>query len=62
VSSEGQGDDRKRDFRQLWDGKRSVEVELMDPPALARYGRLCGSTLARAHARSVSAADLALLR
>ncbi|HEX3262173.1 MAG TPA: DUF2252 family protein, partial [Solirubrobacterales bacterium] len=38
--------------RQLWDGKRSVEVELMDPSDLAVYGELCGWTLARGHARS----------
>jgi uncharacterized protein (DUF2252 family) len=53
VSSDG-WDGRKRDFyvRQLWDGKRSAEVELMGPPELERYGKLCGWTLARAHARS----------
>jgi uncharacterized protein (DUF2252 family) len=47
-------DDRKRDFyvRQLWDGKRSAEVELLPPRGLAGYGRVCGWTLARAHARS----------
>jgi hypothetical protein len=38
--------------RQLWDGKRSVEVELLSPTGLAVYGRACGWTLARAHARS----------
>jgi uncharacterized protein (DUF2252 family) len=47
-------DDRQRDFymRQLWDGKRSIEVEVMPPEGLAIYGRICGWTLARAHARS----------
>jgi uncharacterized protein (DUF2252 family) len=47
-------DGRKRDFyvRQLWDGKRSVEVETLPPRGLAAYGRVCGWTLARAHARS----------
>ena len=47
-------DGQKKDFyiRQLWDAKGSVEVELMDPPALEAYGRICGWTLARAHARS----------
>jgi uncharacterized protein (DUF2252 family) len=47
-------DERKRDFyvRQLWDGKRSVEVEALPPGGLAAYGRVCGWTLARAHARS----------
>ena len=47
-------DGAERDFyvRQLWDGKRSVEVETMPPEGLAIYGRVCGWTLARAHARS----------
>lgn len=44
----------KRDFyvRQLWDWKTSVDVAKMDPWRLSQYGRLCGWTLARAHARS----------
>ena len=43
-----------RDFyvRQMWDGKGSAVIEAMDPATLAAYGRLCGWTLARAHARS----------
>jgi len=47
-------DGEKKDFyiRQLWDAKGSAEVELMDPAALEAYGRICGWTLARAHARS----------
>ena len=47
-------DDKDRDFyvRQLWDGKRSVEVETLPPEGLEIYGRVCGWTLARAHARS----------
>jgi uncharacterized protein (DUF2252 family) len=47
-------DGEQRDFyvRQLWDGKWSAEVELMEPDQLANYGRVCGWTLARAHARS----------
>jgi uncharacterized protein (DUF2252 family) len=47
-------DGKKRDFyvRQLWDGKGSAEVEAMDAPTLATYARLCGWTLARAHART----------
>jgi hypothetical protein len=50
-----------RDFyiRQLWDGKGSAVVEGMDPRLLATYGRLCGWTLARAHARSGDAAAIA---
>jgi uncharacterized protein (DUF2252 family) len=47
-------DGQPRDFyvRQLKDWKASAEIELMPPRALAFYGRLCGGTLARAHARS----------
>ncbi len=43
-----------RDFygRQLKDWKGSAEIERMPPSGLAQYGRLCGWTLARAHARS----------
>jgi uncharacterized protein (DUF2252 family) len=39
-------------IRQLADWKGSARVDRMDPEALAVYGRLCGWTLARAHARS----------
>ena len=44
----------ERDFyiRQLRDGKGSVVVETMQPDGMALYARLCGQTLARAHARS----------
>ena len=47
-------DDKDRDFyvRQLWDGKRSVEIETLPPEGLEVYGRVCGWALARAHARS----------
>jgi uncharacterized protein (DUF2252 family) len=47
-------DGRKRDFyvRQLWDWKRSVEIERLTPHGLELYARMCGWTLARAHARS----------
>ncbi len=43
-----------RDFyvRQLRDWKFSVPIELMLPPGMTAYARLCGWTLARAHARS----------
>jgi uncharacterized protein (DUF2252 family) len=48
------GDGVTRDFyvRQLRDWKFSVPIELMRPPGLTAYARLCGWTLARAHARS----------
>jgi hypothetical protein len=39
-------------FRQLWDAKGSALVEVMEPPAMSAYARLCGWTLAKAHARS----------
>jgi uncharacterized protein (DUF2252 family) len=38
--------------RQLRDMKGSMSVPLMDPQQLDYYGRLCGWTLARAHART----------
>jgi len=43
-----------RDFyaRQLKDWKGSAEIEQMIPEGMLTYGRLCGWTLARAHARS----------
>jgi uncharacterized protein (DUF2252 family) len=44
----------ERDFylRQLWDSKGSAIVEAMEPKTMEVYARLCGQTLARAHARS----------
>ena len=47
-------DDRPRDFyiRQLKDWKGSAEIEQMVPEGMGAYGKLCGWTLARAHARS----------
>jgi len=47
-------DGQSRDFygRQLKDWKGSAEIERMEPDGMAVYGRLCGWTLARAHARS----------
>ena len=43
-----------RDFygRQLKDWKGSAEIEQMVPAGMAAYGKLCGWTLARAHART----------
>jgi uncharacterized protein (DUF2252 family) len=50
---EGEGG-LSRDFygRQLKDWKGSAEIERMVPEGMAQYGKLCGWTLARAHARS----------
>jgi uncharacterized protein (DUF2252 family) len=39
-------------FRQLRDWKGSADVESMAPEHLTAYARICGRTLARAHARS----------
>jgi uncharacterized protein (DUF2252 family) len=47
-------DGQARDFygRQLKDWKGSAEIERMVPTGMSAYGKLCGWTLARAHARS----------
>jgi uncharacterized protein (DUF2252 family) len=47
-------DGKARDFyvRQLRDWKVSVDLDRIRPRGLAVYARWCGSTLARAHARS----------
>jgi hypothetical protein len=47
-------DGSKRDYylRQAADGKGAIDVSLLLPSGLAGYGRLCGWTLARAHARA----------
>ncbi|MFC8419700.1 DUF2252 domain-containing protein [Streptomyces sp. NPDC057236] len=47
-------DGRPRDFyvRQLRDWKGIARPETMDPGLLRLFGRLCGASLARAHARS----------
>jgi len=44
----------RRDFyvRQLWDAKGSPMVEVLEPTALAYIAKVCGTELARAHARS----------
>ena len=50
-----------RDFymRQLWDGKGSALVDLMNPPAMTVYAEVCGHALAKAHARSGDAIAIA---
>ena len=50
--TKGVEDNRYFYWRQLRDMKASAEVEAMVPVALAFYARICGWTLARAHARS----------
>jgi uncharacterized protein (DUF2252 family) len=44
--------DRYLYWRQLRDMKGSAVIETMTPDALTFYARVCGETLARAHARS----------
>ncbi len=39
-------------MRQLWDQKGSSDIETMAPHAMEIYARVCGRSLARAHARS----------
>ncbi len=49
-----------RDFywRQLYDAKGSIDLERITADGLIEYGRVCGATLARAHARSGDGAAL----
>ena len=46
------GSDRDFYVRQMWDGKFSPQIEMMEPEVLGVFSEMCGSTLARAHARS----------
>lgn len=46
------GEQRHFYVRQLWDWKRSAEIERLTPAGFEVYARMCGWTLARAHARS----------
>ncbi len=55
----GSGEARREFYvRQLRDMKGSVAIETMPPERLARYGQICGATLARAHARCGDAAKI----
>jgi len=45
-------------FRQLWDGKGSVDVDQMAAKRLRNYAWHCGGTLALAHARTGDAAAI----
>ena len=58
VTGTGKG---QREFyvRQLRDMKGSAVIETMTPTRLARYGQLCGTRLAGAHARTGNAAKIA---
>jgi uncharacterized protein (DUF2252 family) len=54
VHAQSPLDGQARDFygRQLKDWKGSAEIDQMPPTTMAVYGKLCGWTLARAHART----------
>jgi uncharacterized protein (DUF2252 family) len=52
VANPIDGIDRDFYVRQLKDWKFSVPIEMMLPEGMAMYARLCGWTLARAHARA----------
>jgi uncharacterized protein (DUF2252 family) len=54
--TEGTLHERHFYMRQLRDMKLSAIMETMEPETLRTYGKLCGWTLARAHARSGDAA------
>ena len=54
LHARASADEPPQDFyaRQLRDWKGSAEIEQMTAKGMSAYGRLCGWTLARAHARS----------
>ena len=58
-STKGYQADRYLYWRQLRDMKGSAVVEQMNPAGMTYYARLCGWTLARAHARSGDAVAIA---
>jgi uncharacterized protein (DUF2252 family) len=53
------GVERSFYVRQLWDGKASAIIEVMEPQTMAMYAEICGWTLAKAHARSGDAVAIA---
>ena len=52
IANPAEGVERDFYVRQLRDWKFSVPIEAMLPAGMTAYARLCGWTLARAHARS----------
>jgi uncharacterized protein (DUF2252 family) len=60
LTAEGP-DGKRRHFyvRQLWDQKGSARVDVMSPRTMTAYAEICGSTLARAHARSGDRIEIA---
>ena len=53
------GEERSFYVRQLYDHQASVALERLDERQLRAYGRVCAWTLARAHARSGRAGEIA---
>jgi uncharacterized protein (DUF2252 family) len=53
------GSERSFYVRQLYDNKASINVDLLIPSTMAAYARICGWTLARAHACSGKAIEIA---
>jgi hypothetical protein len=53
------GTERSFYVRQLYDNKAAVNVERLSPSTMGAYARLCGWTLARAHACSGKALEIA---
>ena len=53
------GEVRSFYVRQLYDRRATVDVSALNPELMASYGRRCGWTLARAHARAGESAVLA---
>lgn len=47
-------DGKKKDYyvRQLWDGKGSIDLSMLDAAQLEKLAQACGWTLAHAHART----------
>jgi uncharacterized protein (DUF2252 family) len=56
--SEGLRDGRAYYWRQLKDMKLSIPVDEVDDVSLSRLSRICGGTLARAHARAGDAVEI----
>lgn len=57
ISSEGTA--RSFYVRQLYDHRASIDIAQLDANLLEAYGRMCAWTLARAHARSGTSAQIA---
>ena len=55
---EAHGTTRSFYVRQLYDHRASINIERLDEKLLEAYGRMCAWTLARAHARSGTSAQI----